>query len=298
MSFTIDVKNELCNEFPSSRCCIRAHLAGIAGFCGSVSFERGQRIFRMRTESEQIAERVVALCCELLDYEPEIVKNGKIYAVEIRENTERFLIELGFMQNGVTRYLVDPFVVHDECCKASFVSGAFLGGGYVKTPKNGYHFEIKTHYRDLSRDLADIMTDIGFEPKTVTRKTEYVAYIKQSDMICDILGVFGATESMFELCNVKIFNEMKNKVTRRANCDIANINKSVAAATEQLAAINKIKSRKGLSALPPVLEEMAKLRLENPDANLKELGDMVNPPISKSGVNHRLKKIIKFSEEL
>lgn len=298
MSFTIDVKNELCNEFPSSRCCIRAHLAGIAGFCGSVSFEKGKRVFRMRTESEQIAERVVALCCELLDYEPEIVKNGKIYAVEIRENTERFLTELGFMQNGVTRYLVDPFVVHDECCKASFVSGAFLGGGYVKTPKNGYHFEIKTHYRDLSRDLADIMTDIGFEPKTVTRKTEYVAYIKQSDMICDILGVFGATESMFELCNVKIFNEMKNKVTRRANCDIANINKSVAAATEQLAAINKIKSRKGLSALPPVLEEMAKLRLENPDANLKELGDMVNPPISKSGVNHRLKKIIKFSEEL
>lgn len=298
MSFTIDVKNELCNEFPSSRCCIRAHLAGIAGFCGSLSYEKGNRVFRMRTESEQIAERVVALCCELFDYEPEIVKSGKIYAVEIRENTERFLTELGFMQNGVTRYLVDPFVVHDECCKASFVSGAFLGGGYVKTPKNGYHFEIKSHHRDLIRDLADVMTDIGFEPKSVTRKTEFVVYIKQSDMICDILGLFGATDAMFELCNVKIFNEMKNKVTRRANCDIANINKSVAAATEQIAAINKIKSKCGISALPPVLEEMAKLRLENPDANLKELGDLVNPPISKSGVNHRLKKIIKYAEEL
>ena len=298
MSFTIDVKNELCNEFPSSRCCVRAHLAGIAGFCGSVSFEKRKRIFRMRTESEQIATRVVALCCELFDMEPEIIKSGKIYAVEIRENTERFLTELGFMQNGVTRYLVDPFVVHDECCKASFLSGAFLGGGYVKTPKNGYHFEIKTHYRDLSRDLADVMTDIGFEPKTVTRKAEFVAYIKQSDAICDILGLFGATEAMFELCNVKIYNEMKNKVTRHANCDIANINKTVAAASGQIAAINKIKSKKGLSVLPPVLEEMAKLRLENPDVNLKELGLMVNPPISKSGVNHRLKKIIKFSEEL
>ena len=298
MSFTIDVKNELCNECPSSRCCVRAHLAGIAGFCGSVSFEKRKRIFRMRTESEQIATRVVALCCELFDMEPEIIKSGKIYAVEIRENTERFLTELGFMQNGVTRYLVDPFVVHDECCKASFLSGAFLGGGYVKTPKNGYHFEIKTHYRDLSRDLADVMTDIGFEPKTVTRKAEFVAYIKQSDAICDILGLFGATEAMFELCNVKIYNEMKNKVTRHANCDIANINKTVAAASGQIAAINKIKSKKGLSVLPPVLEEMAKLRLENPDVNLKELGLMVNPPISKSGVNHRLKKIIKFSEEL
>lgn len=298
MSFTMDIKSELCNEIPSSRCCMRAHLAGIAGFCGAYIIERKKEIFRMRTESEKIAERIVGLCCELFDTEPEIVKTGKIYSIDITENLTRILTELGFMQNGVVRFLADPFVVHDECCKASFVSGAFLGGGYVKTPKNGYHFEIKTHYRDLNRDLAEIMSDIGFEPKSVTRKSEYVSYIKQSDMICDILGLFGATDSMFELCNVKIFNDMKNKVTRRANCDIANINKSVAAAAEQLAAINKIKSKKGLGALPPVLEEMANLRLENPDANLKELGDLVNPPISKSGVNHRLKKIIQFAEEL
>jgi len=298
MSFTIDVKNELCNEFPTSRCCIRAHLAGIALFCGASVFESGKNLFRMRTESKIVAERIVALCAELLDTEPEIVKTGKIYTIDIKENLEKFLTELGIMQNGVTRFLVNPFIVHDECCKASFVSGAFLGGGYVKTPKNGYHFEIKTHYRDLSRDLTEIMTDMGFEPKTVTRKSEFVSYIKQSDVICDILGLFGATEAMFELCNVKIFNDMKNKVTRRANCDIANINKSVAAATEQIAAINKIKEKRGLSSLPDVLEEIAKLRLENPDANLKELGELVSPPISKSGVNHRLKKIIKIAEEI
>ena len=298
MSFTMDVKNELCNEIPSSRCCMRAHLSGIAGFCGAYVIENKKEIFRMRTESECIAGRIEGLFCELFDTEPQITKTGKIYAIDVTENLPRIMTELGFMQNGVVRFLVDPFVVHDECCKASFVSGAFLGGGYVKTPKNGYHFEIKTHYRDLNRDLSEIMSDIGFEPKIVTRKSEYVSYIKQSDMICDILGLFGATDSMFELCNVKIFNDMKNKVTRRANCDIANINKSVAAAAEQLAAINKIKSKKGLGALPPVLEEMANLRLENPDANLKELGDMVNPPISKSGVNHRLKKIIQFAEEL
>jgi len=298
MSFTIDVKNELCNEFPTSRCCIRAHLAGIALFCGASVFEGGKNLFRMRTESKIVAQRIVDLCVELLDFEPEVSKTGKIYAIDIKENTEKFLSELRLLQNGVVRFLINPFIVHDECCKASFVSGAFLGGGYVKTPKNGYHFEIKTHYHDLSRDLSQIMTDMGFEPKTVTRKSEFVSYIKQSDVICDILGLFGATEAMFELCNVKIFNDMKNKVTRRANCDIANINKSVAAATEQIAAINKIKERRGLSSLPDVLEEMAKLRIENPDANLKELGELVNPPISKSGVNHRLKKIIKIAEEI
>lgn len=298
MSFTTDVKNELCNEFPTSRCCVRAHLAGIAGFCGASFFENGKNIFRMRTESIGVARRIVALCCELFDMEPEILKTGKIYYIDIVENLDRFLTELGFLKDGITRFLADPFVVHDDCCKASFVSGAFLGGGYVKTPKNGYHFEIKTHYRDLSRDLAEIMTDIGFEPKTVTRKAEFVSYIKQSDIICDILGLFGATEAMFELCNVKIFNDVKNKVTRRANCDIANINKSVAAASEQLAAINKIKGKIGLNSLPDVLEEMANLRLNNPDANLKELGELVDPPISKSGVNHRLKKLIKIAEEL
>ncbi len=298
LSFTIDVKNELCNEFPSSRCCVRAHLAGIAGFCGASVFEGGKNLFRMRTESKNIAERIVSLCAELFDMEPEIVRIGKIYTIDIYENLDKFLKELGFLQDGITRFRANPFVVHDDCCKASFVSGAFLGGGYVKTPKNGYHFEIKTHYRDLSRDLSEIMTDIGFEPKMVTRKAEYVSYIKQSDVICDILGLFGATDSMFELCNVKIYNDMKNKVTRRANCDIANINKSVAAATEQLAAINKIKGKIGLSSLPDVLEEMAKLRLNNPDANLKELGELANPPISKSGVNHRLKKILKIAEEI
>ncbi len=298
MSFTIDVKNELCNEFPTSRCCVRAQLAGIAGFCGALVIERKKEIFRMRTESKVVAERIVALIDELFDTEPDIVRSGKIYSVDIEENVKRFLAELGFLQNGVVRFLADPFVVHDDCCKASFVCGAFLGGGYVKTPKNGYHFEIKTHYRDLSRDLGEIMTDIGFEPKMVLRKAEHVSYIKQSDVICDILGLLGATDAMFELCNVKIFNEMTNKATRRANCDMANINKSVAAASEQLAAINKIKEKQGLSSLPPVLEEMARLRLENPDANLKELGDMVVPPISKSGVNHRLKKIIKYAEEL
>ena len=298
LSFTIKVKNELCNEFPTSRCCVRAHLAGIAGFCGAIVIENGKTVFRMRTESKVIADRINALLAELFDIEPLIEKTGKIYSIDIKENLTRILTELGFMQNGVVKFLADPFVVHDECCKASFVSGAFLGGGYVKTPKNGYHFEIKTHYRDLSRDLTEIMTDIGFEPKMVTRKSEYVSYIKQSDIICDILGLFGATDAMFELCNVKIYNDMKNKVTRRANCDIANINKAVAAASEQLAAINKIKNKKGLASLPEVLEEMANLRLLNPDANLKELGEMLNPPISKSGVNHRLKKIVKIAEEI
>ena len=208
------------------------------------------------------------------------------------------LAELGFASGGIVKFTADPFVVHDDCCKTAFLAGAFLGGGYVKTPKNGYHFEIKTHYRTLSRDLAEIIEEMGFEPKQVMRKSEYVVYMKQSDTISDLLAQMGATDAMLELCNVKILKDVRNNITRKVNCDTANITKAADAAAVQLRAIYKIQAKLGLEALPEPLKQAARLRMENPEANLTELGQMMAPPISKSGVNHRLKKIIHMAEEL
>ena len=297
MSFTVDVKNELCNIKYEKRCCQRAHLAGIAGFCGSICFEDGKQIFKMRTESTAIARRAYSLVKDLYGIKAEIKTAKKIHSIVV-ENCESMLTEMGYMINGVVKFYADPFVMHDECCKNAFLTGAFLGGGYVKTPKNGYHFEIKTHYRDLSRDLCDIINEVGFEAKSVIRKSEYVVYIKQSDAICDILGYLGATDAMLELCNVKILKDVRNNITRKVNCDTANITKAAEAAAVQLNAINKIKSSIGLEAIPESLEQVARLRIEYPEANLTELGNMLVPPISKSGVNHRLKKIMKMAEEL
>jgi len=298
MSFTVDVKNELCSIKYDKRCCMRAHLAGIAAFCGAVVRENGIDCFKMRTENTAIARRAYTLIKELFGIKAEIATVGKICSITITNGYETVLKELRFFPDGVVRFSADPFIVHDACCKTAFLAGAFLGGGYVKTPKNGYHFEIKTHYRNLSRDLADLIYELGFEPKNVMRKSEYVVYMKQSDAICDILAVLGATDAMLTLCNIKILKDVRNNITRKVNCDTANISKAADAAAIQLKAIRKIQSKLGLEALPEPLRQIANLRILNPEANLTELGNMLNPPISKSGVNHRLKKIIHMAEEL
>ncbi len=298
MSFTIDVKNELCNTDFELRCCKRAHLAGIAGFCGAAALENGETVFKMRTENQTIAHRSVKLISELFGISAEISVSGKICNITVSRGAQTMLSELGFLRDGIVKFSADPFVLHDDCCKTAFLAGAFLGGGYVKTPKNGYHFEIKTHYRDLSRDLSDVILEMGFEPKTVMRKSEYVVYIKQSDAICDVLGAMGATDAMLELCNVKIYKDVCNNITRKVNCDTANINKTAEAAAQQLHAIKKIQAKQGLNALPESLEEIARLRLDNPEMTLTELGNMLCPPISKSGVNHRLKKLIRLADSL
>lgn len=298
MSFTTDVKNELCRIKYEKRCCMRAHLAGIAGFCGAVVRENGADTFKMRTENVAIARRAYTLIKELFGFKAVLATAGKICSITVEQGVQTVLTELGFAPAGITKFTADPFVVHGECCKTAFLAGAFLGGGYVKTPKNGYHFEIKTHYRTLSRDLYDLVCDMGFEPKLVMRKSEYVVYLKQSDAICDLLAQMGAPDAMLEMCNMKILKDVRNNITRKVNCDTANITKAADAAAVQLKAIGKIKAKQGLESLPEPLKQIAGLRLENPEANLTELGQMLLPPISKSGVNHRLKKIIQMAENL
>ncbi|MBR4874472.1 MAG: DNA-binding protein WhiA [Clostridia bacterium] len=298
MSFTVDVKNELCQIKYDRQCCMRAHLCGLAGFCGAVVIENGEEVFKMRTENKAIAQRARELIELIFAITPEVSQSGKICSVVIRKNVKTVLKQLGFVRGEVVKFTADPFVLHDECCKTAFLAGAFLGGGYVRDPKDGYHFEVKTHYRTLSNDLLGIMEEIGFEAKPVVRKSEYVVYLKQSDAICDILATIGAPDAMFEMCNMKILKDVRNNITRKVNCDTANITKAADAAAIQLKAIHKIKSTKGLEALPKSLEQAARLRLENPEANLTELGQMLSPPISKSGINYRLRKIIKFAEEI
>ena len=298
MSFTINVKNELMGVFYDTKCCNRAHLAGLACFCGSVTVEDGRECMKMRTESAAIASRIVSLLSDLFGISATVVATGKICNITVSREVDVVLQELGLKRNGTVKFTIDPFVIHDDCCKTAYLAGAFLGGGYVKTPENGYHFEIKTHYRDLSRELFDLIEDIGFEPKSVMRKSEYVVYLKQSDAICDILASMGATDAMFELCNVKIYKDMCNNITRKVNCDTANITKSANAAAVQKRAIETISRKQGLESLPETLEQIARLRLENPEATLTELGEMLCPPISKSGVSVRLKKIVQLAESL
>lgn len=298
MSFTTDVKNELCQIKYENKCCMRAHLAGLVGFCGTTVHEDGKEILKIRTESVAIARRAYTLLKNLYGIKATLSTTGKICVITLSHSVHTVMAELGYSKDGVVKFTVNPFVTHDDCCKTAFLAGAFLGGGYVKNPKNGYHFEIKTHYRTLCQNLCDMIAEMGFDPRFVMRKAEYVVYLKQSDAICDLLMHMGAPDAMFALCNMKILKDVRNNITRKVNCDTANISKAADAAAVQLHAIHVVKSKKGLESLPKTLMQVAHLRLENPEANLTELGQMLSPPISKSGVNHRLKKIIQLAEEL
>ena len=188
--------------------------------------------------------------------------------------------------------------ISEECCSAAFLRGVFLSCGTVTDPERGYHLEFVVPYKRLSADLMKFMDELGLNPKYIVRKGNHVIYFKDSESIEDILAIMGAANASLYIMNVKIEKDVKNKINRRINFEISNINKTVDAAKLQLEAIEYIEGKCGISALPDNLQKIAELRLENPEASLKDLEQMLDEPISRSGVNHRLGRIVKFAENL
>lgn len=302
MSFSAEVKKELCGIEDKS-CCRRAELAGLAAFCGSmVTGEGGKQFLRLRTENPTVARRMYALSKSLF-HTPLAVRHAMstgLYSITIQKSTELDVLmqRLGLIQEGRVKFSLDPFLAQDDCCARAYVRGAFLGGGSLSEPEKSYHFEIVTHYKTLSGDLSRLLADYGFELKTIFRKGYYVTYAKDSEVISDLLAFMGASGAMMELYNVKILKDMRNNVNRRVNCETANLTKTADAAVRQIQCIKKIEKLRGLDSLPESLQTIAQLRMDNPEASLLELGNMLQPPIGKSGVNHRLKKIVDIADSL
>jgi DNA-binding protein WhiA len=183
-------------------------------------------------------------------------------------------------------------LLEKDCCRKAYLRGVFLGGGSLSTPEKSYHLELVTHNVEYAEHLTHFMNenyDLG--AKYTERKNNYIVYIKESEKIVDFLNVIGAHKTLLEYENVRIIKQMRNNINRVINCETANMNKAIEAAYEQLDAIKAIEAARGIRTLPTRLREIAELRLDNPDATLKELGDMLTPAIGKSGVNHRLKKM-------
>ena len=301
MSFSSEVKQELCHTDTEKKCCQKAELAGVVSFCGFLSGSD----FILRTENELVAERMRELFSVIFAVSPEYEEatrgaKGKIYTLCLSEKKgqKKILTELGLYRNHMVKFSIDPFLVHGDCCARAYLRGAFLGGGSVNSPLRSYHLEIETHYFGLSRDLAALFSDLSYEAKTVMRKGSYVTYLKDSEKIGDILGMMGATSSMMELYNAKIEKEVKNKVNRRVNCETANITKTANAAAIQIKSIQRLIAKRGTDAIPEHLRELVDLRLNYPEASLAELGEMLTPPISKSGVNHRIRKLMELEKML
>ncbi|MBO5364384.1 MAG: DNA-binding protein WhiA [Clostridia bacterium] len=192
------------------------------------------------------------------------------------------------------QYRIPQELVESECCKRALIKGAFLGGGTVINPRKNYNLELTTPYPALAKDMAELLESVGFSFKSVQRKSKEVLYLKNSEAISDFLSYIGAFRAQMELLNIKIEKEIRNDFNRAANIETANLEKTINAAVQQVKAIEEIQRRIGLDNLPDDLREVAKLRLANKDASLSELGAMMNPPLTKSGINHRLKKLMEF----
>lgn len=300
VSFSANAKTEICRAFPQKNCCALAQCFGVLLFCNSF----GADGIRIITESREFAEILPKLFRKAFslnfDILPEQDTTGKlVFQITNRESIWRIMAEYGFDPKDTLALHVNLPVVEDECCKTAFLRGAFLAGGSVTDPEKGYHMELATTHASVARETYTLMQEsIGFAPKSARRGGGHVLYLKQSDMISDFLTFLGAPVAAMGIMEARLEKELNNKVNRRCNCDEANTSKVVEAAQEQLAMIRLLKEQGKLAHLPQKLQQAAKAREENPSASLTELAAMMEPPITKPAMNHRLKKLVEAAKEV
>ena len=299
ISFSATAKTEICRAFPQKRCCALAQCFGILLFCNSF----GADGIRIITESREFAQTLPKLFKKAFsvnfDVLPEAETSGKlIFQFTDSEKIAQIMAAYGFNPADTLSLNVNLAVVEDECCKTSFLRGAFLSGGSVTDPTKGYHIELTTTHNAVARQTYALMEEIlGFYPKTAVRGGAQVLYLKQSEQISDLLTYLGAPVAAMGIMEARLEKELNNKVNRRCNCDDANTSKVVEAAQEQLAAIRILRDRGMIENLPQKLQQAVIAREQNPEASLTELAAMMEPPITKPAMNHRLKKLVELSKE-
>ncbi|MBE7021673.1 MAG: DNA-binding protein WhiA [Ruminococcaceae bacterium] len=302
MSFSSEVKKELCCTLPESACCRRAELAGILALAGTPLAEAEGGGLRLRTENADVAQRAADLLRLLFSKEIHTISaDGKNIHTLLLKKEDGFLHimkSLGFYFDGRIRFCADPFITGESCCRRAFLRGAFLGGGSVSAPQKSYHLEIETHYHGLSGDLLQLFEDESLRARSVMRKSNHVIYIKESEEIADALAALGATDSALELYHIKVEKDMKNRINRQVNCETANLTKTANTAALQIAAIHKVMQSPLREELTPSMLELAELRVQNPEASLLELASLLPEPLSKSAVSRRLQKIVTLAEML
>lgn len=312
MSFSSKVKSEICRFTDFSKKEAVAELSAIMKASGTLSLIGNKKIsFRIITENPAIARLIFKLLkdhfnihTKLMVKKSNSLKKNNVYIVHISEEMgiRNILKEVGVLRecDGFVSldYSIPKRIVEDEECKKLYIRGAFLGGGSISNPEKTYHLEFVTHNEEYSKELSKIINGFGLNSKVIQRKSSFVVYVKEGEQIVDLLNIIGAHSSLLELENIRIMKEMRNNVNRLVNCETANLSKTVNAAVRQVESIKLIQREIGLSRLPKNLKEIAEIRLNFPDESLKELGQMLNPPVGKSGVNHRLRRIEKIAGEL
>ena len=312
MSFSSKVKDELSRQVNPARHCQIAEIAAILSLCGKIKIsDQDHFSIEIHTENVAVARKYFTLLKKTFNIGTDVsirrgayLKRNRTYIVAVREHEDairvlqaaKLLNEYGEVSENLS--VVRNVVVQNTCCRRAFIRGAFLASGSISDPEKFYHFEIACVAEPKAEQLRELIATFDIEAKIVRRKKYYVVYIKGGSQIVDILNVMEAPVALMELENIRILKEMRNSVNRQVNCETANINKTVSAAVKQMDDIRYIQAVIGLDGLPDNLREMALVRLERPDATLKELGEALNPPVGKSGVNHRLRKLGILADDL
>ena len=290
MSFSSEVKEELSEQIASGRHCRLAETAAILSLCGKIVITENDRYcVKIQTENLAVARKYFTLL-------------RKTFNIEMNVSTRQSRNLRGSLSYEVTSFgglePVKHMLVQNQCCRRAYIRGAFLASGSLSDPEKGYHFEIVCSGEEKADELREMLASFGIDARITLRKRSYVLYVKEGSQIADLLNVMEAHVALMKFENVRILKEMRNSVNRQVNCETANLNKTVSAAVKQIEDIQFIQRTIGFDELPENLAEIAVLRLEQPETTLKELGQMLTPPVGKSGVNHRLRKLSLIAEEL
>ncbi len=309
MSFSSKTKNELTRMIGEDKCCQIAELSALIKVSGTLSLSGFKKIdLTIVTENPAIARRVFTLLKKVFSINSEIhvkqnknLKKTNTYLIQILDATD-LLNQLGILETesslfGISEGISES-IIKKECCKRAYIRGAFLGGGSLSDPEKGYHAEMVTHQHSFADSLVELLGHYDLSGKVIERKSQYVVYLKEGDQIVDLLNIIGAHSTLLEFENVRIIKQMRNDVNRLVNCETANMNKTIDASYRQVEDIKFITEKVGLHYLPENLRELAELRLENTEISLKEIGEMLEPPVGKSGVNHRFRKIEQIASDL
>lgn len=309
MSFSAVTKNELARVTGQRSCCRLAELAALVKMDGSIQLSGGRQLsLNIITENAAVARKIFSLVKSLFDLQTEVLvqrknrlKKNNIYLVRFppQQRMSDILQRLGMLDGtGRLKETAPHDLLRRDCCRRSYLRGVFLGGGSVNSPEGNYHLEIVTSDEKFADVISRLMNRFNLDARSSQRKNCNVIYLKESEHIISFLNIIGAHSALLNFENARIYKGMRNKVNRLVNCETANLNKTVNAAVRQIENIELIRDTLGLDNLPDSLKETAEVRLRYPDACLKELGGLMQPPLGKSCVNHRLRRIEELAEKI
>lgn len=301
MSFTSEVKEELSRVDATCSHCDKATLAALVRMEGTL-FLSGPEQYRVEiaTDSGPVGRVIIKLLHGIYDLHTDLVVRRSVlhkspnYLIQIpsQSNLHESLIDMGVMSNnGGLELGINPDLIKKQCCEAAYLRGAFLGSGFISSPKSDFHFEIKSAGEKLAQELMALMRNRGINAKVLQRRNTYVVYLKSGDAILQFLALTEAHKSALELEKERVVKSVRGDVNRMINAELANEHKATKAALEQLFMIKKVLKKHKFETLPKGLQQFIRLRIENPEASLKELGECANPPLSKSAINHRLRRL-------